>query len=267
MVTLLVDNIKLAVEEGTNLLKACLDNNIYIPNLCYVEGMTPPAASCRLCFVEIKGEEHPVTACTVKVNREMVVTTDTPRVRQLQKTALQLLLSVHHVDCRNCPANKKCALQDMARFCARFTKPDNRIAQFGDNDSGRFFKFLPMMGSMRVKEAKQLYTNLYRYRDLPDEAEAFAQADWELHHQLTVCSGNPVFTLILNGFQDLYPTMGRLYFSNPAGRAASRQFYQGLIESIQAGDPEMAYTVTREAMLTSSALWGSTGKGGADGKV
>jgi predicted molibdopterin-dependent oxidoreductase YjgC len=46
----------------------------------------------------------------------MVVRTDTPRVRQLQKTALQLLLSVHDVDCKNCPANRKCALQDLAKF-------------------------------------------------------------------------------------------------------------------------------------------------------
>ena len=34
----------------------------------------------------------------------------------MQKTALQLLLSVHDVDCKNCPANRQCALQDMAKF-------------------------------------------------------------------------------------------------------------------------------------------------------
>jgi bidirectional [NiFe] hydrogenase diaphorase subunit len=32
------------------------------------------------------------------------------------KTALQLLLSVHDVDCKNCPANRNCALQEMAKF-------------------------------------------------------------------------------------------------------------------------------------------------------
>ena len=116
MITLLVDNKELSVEAGTNLLKACLDHDIYIPNLCYMEGMNHPPASCRLCFVEIEGENHPIPACTVKVRTGLVVKTDSPRVRQLQKTALQLLLSVHHVDCRNCPANRKCALQDLAKF-------------------------------------------------------------------------------------------------------------------------------------------------------
>ena len=116
MITLQIDDQKIEIAEGRNLIEACLDNGIYIPNLCYLEGMEHPPASCRLCFVEIEGTDHPVSACSLRVGREMVVHTDTPRVRQLQKTALQLLLSVHDVDCKNCPANRKCALQDMAKF-------------------------------------------------------------------------------------------------------------------------------------------------------
>ncbi len=116
MITIFVDNKKLSVEAGTNLLKACLDQNIYIPNLCYIEGMSHPPSSCRLCFVEIEGEKNPIPACTIKITREIIVKTDTPGVRQLQKAALQLLLSVHHVDCRHCAANRKCALQTIAKF-------------------------------------------------------------------------------------------------------------------------------------------------------
>ena len=116
MITLQIDDKTVAVAKGTNLLEFCLANSIYIPNLCYLGGMEHPPGSCRLCFVDIEGTDHPVCACTVSVQREMVVHTDTPRVRQLQKTALQLLLSVHDVDCKNCPVNRKCALQDMARF-------------------------------------------------------------------------------------------------------------------------------------------------------
>jgi NADH dehydrogenase/NADH:ubiquinone oxidoreductase subunit G len=78
--------------------------------------MGTPPASCRLCFVEIEGQDRPVTSCTQKVGAGLRVKTDTPAVRRLQKTALRLLLSVHDVDCRHCPANKKCPLQDMARF-------------------------------------------------------------------------------------------------------------------------------------------------------
>jgi bidirectional [NiFe] hydrogenase diaphorase subunit len=73
-------------------------------------------AACRLCFVEIDGFREPVTACTVTVENGMTVHTGTEAVRDLQKTAFKLLLSVHRVDCKHCPANKACALQDMAKF-------------------------------------------------------------------------------------------------------------------------------------------------------
>ena len=116
MITLRIDDQEIEVAEGTNLLEASLSNGIYIPNLCYIEGMEHPPVSCRLCFVEIEGRDHPISSCSVCVGEELVVHTDTPRVRQLQKTALQLLLSVHDVDCKNCSANRNCALQDMAKF-------------------------------------------------------------------------------------------------------------------------------------------------------
>ncbi len=129
MVKLLVDNIEVEVDEGKNLLQACLDNDIYIPNLCYIDGINRVSASCRLCFVDIEGVDQPVTSCTVRVEEGMVVKTDTPPVRRLQRTALQLLLSVHVVDCGHCPANKKCELQRIARFLKIGLKP-KRLEQF-----------------------------------------------------------------------------------------------------------------------------------------
>jgi NADH dehydrogenase/NADH:ubiquinone oxidoreductase subunit G len=123
MVSILVDQKKIVVQEGTPLLKACLDNGITIPNLCYLKEVDPAPASCRLCFVEIDGVDRPVAACSVPVQAAMVVRTDTPAVRRLQRTALKLLLSVHDVDCKNCPANRKCALQHLARFLKVGLKP------------------------------------------------------------------------------------------------------------------------------------------------
>ncbi len=116
MITVKIDNKTIEVATGANLLETCLDAGIYIPNLCYLAGMEHPPASCRLCFVEIEGSDHPVCACKISVDQGMVVQTDTRGVRRLQKAALQLLLSVHDVDCKNCPANRQCVLQDMARF-------------------------------------------------------------------------------------------------------------------------------------------------------
>jgi NADH dehydrogenase/NADH:ubiquinone oxidoreductase subunit G len=116
MASITVDERTLAVDPGDNLLEVCLANGIYIPNLCYLEGMDHPPASCRLCFVEIEGLDRPVTACKVAVRDGMVVATGADSVRRLQKAALRLLLSAHDVDCRNCAANRNCDLQQMARF-------------------------------------------------------------------------------------------------------------------------------------------------------
>ncbi len=116
MAKIYVDGKKIEAKEGETLLKVCLDNDIYIPNLCYIDGMDKPPASCRLCFVEIEGVNFPVTSCTLSIEEGMKVFTDTQKVRRLQKTAIKLLLSVHDVDCKNCHANKKCELQKLAKF-------------------------------------------------------------------------------------------------------------------------------------------------------
>ena len=116
MIHIAVDDQNIEVQENTTLLAACLANDIYIPNLCYTELADQAAASCRLCFVEVDGEDFPVAACTVVVSEGMQVRTDTNAVRRLQRAGLRLLLSVHDIDCRNCPANKQCELQNIARF-------------------------------------------------------------------------------------------------------------------------------------------------------
>lgn len=116
MIDLVVDSQKIRARPGRNLLALCLEKEIYIPHLCHLEGEAYPAAACRLCFVEIEGIPTPVTACTIEINAEMRVRTDTDPVRRLQRTALRLLLSVHHIDCKHCHANRDCELQTIARF-------------------------------------------------------------------------------------------------------------------------------------------------------
>ena len=116
MASIRVDDIPLNVKTGENLLQVCLAHDIYIPHLCYLPGMDHPPAACRLCFVEIRGIDFPVAACKVDVEDGMVVTTKSARVRRLQKSALHLLLSAHKIECRNCQANRNCALQDIAKF-------------------------------------------------------------------------------------------------------------------------------------------------------
>lgn len=126
MISLTIDNKNLQVEKGTTLLEACLGNGIFVPNLCFLHTKTlnHHPASCRLCFVEVVGLPSPVASCVTRAEQGMMVKTDTPEVKRLQKSALKLLLSVHDIDCKNCSAHKHCQLQDLARHLGVRLKAD-----------------------------------------------------------------------------------------------------------------------------------------------
>ncbi|MDP3570670.1 MAG: GntR family transcriptional regulator [Archangium sp.] len=70
--------------------------------------------------------------------------------------------------------------------------------------------------------------------------EAFADFDWALHLALTTASQNPVFTLILNGFGDLYRVMAVFYFEEAAARRASTEFYDALQLAARKGQVDKA---------------------------
>ena len=146
MVKLIVNKQELKVDEGKTLLQACLDNGIYIPNLCHINGAENPSASCRMCFVEIEGEDKPIPSCTVKAKDGIIVKTDTPSVRRLQRTAFKLLMSVHRVDCGHCPANKKCELQRIAKFLKVSLKPkglEQRLKEPELDEDHPFLNYYP----------------------------------------------------------------------------------------------------------------------------
>lgn len=97
-------------------------------------------------------------------------------------------------------------------------------------------------------------------QQVPDTAEDFTRADLEMHCTLTRLSGNPVFTLILNGFGDLYRTMGLIYFQKQQNRDHSRSFYKKLLSAILSNDPFMVEEVTRRVMEDSISLWNLASK-------
>jgi len=110
-VSLTIDGKKIGAAPGEKVLWAALDNGIYVPNLCAIRKKSEPFASCRLCFVEIEGKDTPVTACTTPAAEGMVVNTKGEKALKLARTALELLLASHSVDCAHCLRNRSCELQ------------------------------------------------------------------------------------------------------------------------------------------------------------
>lgn len=140
-ITITIDDKEFSVPEGTTVLRAALDSGIYIPHLCANEEAEKPAASCRLCFVEIDGFLNPVTSCTQQVKEGMVVRTRSRRVDRLIKTAFELLLSNHRLGCAKCARNGSCELQKIAKergLKLKLTrlKPLNMEAVIDDSPEG-----------------------------------------------------------------------------------------------------------------------------------
>ena len=110
---LTIDGNAVCVAEGTTIMKAARQLGIEIPHLCYLEGINEISA-CKVCVVEMKGKEKLITACNNKVEEGMVLYTNSPKVRNVRKNNVQLILSQHDCHCATCVRSGNCPLQTIS---------------------------------------------------------------------------------------------------------------------------------------------------------
>jgi len=108
VIQLIIDGQEITADEGSSVLDAALANDIYIPHQCHHPDLKPVGA-CRLCGVEIDGRPM-TTSCTTTVQEGMDVKTNSQKIHQVRKTAMELLIADHHMDCLACAAANDCAL-------------------------------------------------------------------------------------------------------------------------------------------------------------
>ncbi len=101
----------------------------------------------------------------------------------------------------------------------------------------------------------EVATFLKGFQRLPDTADSYASFDWRLHRCLTLSSGNPIYTLIMNGFSDFYEQLARLYFASGNERERSQKFYAALKDAAAKRDAARAEDVSRKAMEESIRSW------------
>ncbi len=112
MVNLTINGKAVQAPEGSTILEAARLADIYIPTLCYDEAVEVYGA-CGLCVVEAQGIPKLLRSCSAKVSEGMVINTESERVVQSRKIAMELLMSAHDGDCvapcqLNCPAKTDC---------------------------------------------------------------------------------------------------------------------------------------------------------------
>ncbi|MCF0133607.1 MAG: FAD-dependent oxidoreductase [Blautia sp.] len=115
MAFITIDGTRIEVPEGKNVLDCALENGIYIPHLCHHKDLSP-LGSCRMCIVEVEGQEGVTTSCTLKAKDGMVITTKSEEIDRLRMLALELLLCGHPAECSSCPKYGKCELQMLIQY-------------------------------------------------------------------------------------------------------------------------------------------------------
>lgn len=111
--TLKIDGVDVAARAAETILELAEENNIFIPTLCHLEGLTE-FGGCRLCVVEVQGSNRLFPACMTTVTEGMEVTTDSERLRVYRQMILGMLFSERNHVCAVCVSNGHCDLQYLA---------------------------------------------------------------------------------------------------------------------------------------------------------
>lgn len=125
MVNLTIDGQKVSVPQGTTIMQAAATVGIDIPRLCYLKDLNEISA-CKVCVVEIQGQNRVVTACTTPVQEDLVVYTNSPKARSVRRTNVELILSQHDCLCATCVRSGNCSLQKLANDLGIYDIPYER---------------------------------------------------------------------------------------------------------------------------------------------
>lgn len=97
MAKLTINGVKYCADEGATILQACQKKGIYVPTLCY-DPRLKPGGNCRLCVVEVEGDDKLKISCAVAATDGMVIHTNSPKVRAERKVILEKIVSEISLD-------------------------------------------------------------------------------------------------------------------------------------------------------------------------
>lgn len=113
-IKIIVNGVECVGQPGETILQIAERGGIHIPTLCHNENVKHYGA-CGVCVVEAEKSPKLLRSCSTLASDGMVINTESKRVVQARKVALELLMSDHDGDCRgpcvlNCPAGTDCQL-------------------------------------------------------------------------------------------------------------------------------------------------------------
>jgi len=141
MVTIYIDGRPHEIEEGQNLLKACLTLGYDLPYFCWHPALNSVGA-CRQCAVKrFKNEKDKqgeiVMACMTPADDGTRISIDDPEATEFRAAVIEWLMVNHPHDCPVCDEGGECHLQDMTVMTGhnyreyRFEKRTHRNQDLG----------------------------------------------------------------------------------------------------------------------------------------
>ncbi len=113
VLTLKINEHEVSGRDDESILTVARDNNIPIPTLCQLDGLSNVGA-CHLCLVEVKGISKLLPACTTRIAEGMEILTDSERLQKYRRMTIELLFAEGNHICSVCVANGHCELQNLA---------------------------------------------------------------------------------------------------------------------------------------------------------
>lgn len=128
-------------QEEMLIYQFCNLKGIEIPCFCYNENLEI-AGNCRICLVEIKKMPKLMLTCATKIEKNMVISTLTKRLKKVRQSVVEFLLINHPLDCPICDQGGECDLQNITEL---YGLDRGRFYEFAkrsvlDKDSGFFIK-------------------------------------------------------------------------------------------------------------------------------
>ncbi|MFZ5570696.1 MAG: NAD(P)H-dependent oxidoreductase subunit E [Thermodesulfobacteriota bacterium] len=108
-----IDGKMVSFRKGTTILEAARRAGIEIPTLCHIEGH-PPTGVCRVCVVEVEWARTLAGSCHTPIAEGMVIHTRSPRVLDVRRGVVELMLAAHTGNCVSDPNADSCGLHCLA---------------------------------------------------------------------------------------------------------------------------------------------------------
>ena len=106
-----IDGIELTANKGESILDAARRAGVYIPTMCYLP-KTTPNASCRMCSVEVEGQDGFILSCNTPPVEGIEVNTDSDSLYKERQNIMKMYNVNHPLQCGVCDKSGECDLQN-----------------------------------------------------------------------------------------------------------------------------------------------------------